>query len=230
MSRKSQPDRDQSRYTMEGVRTEHLIEDAHRDHCGARKRTSRGERHCTLKAGWGTSHPGRGYCKLHGGETPAHRQNAARLGAILALEELGEPIPRDPIAALLDCVAEAAINVAFLREEAGKLGVDVIGHKMSAAAGVGVFAASEEARGIVKLYGEWFDRLARVAKMTVDAGVAEAQVRIAERQADQIARVINRVIASMPLTPEQQDDARRVAADEFRTIAIAAPPAEVGKS
>lgn len=34
---------------------------------------------CTHKAGWGTTHPGIGYCKYHGGNTPTGKKNAARL-------------------------------------------------------------------------------------------------------------------------------------------------------
>lgn len=41
-----------------------------REVCGARKRNKDADgkvRRCTLWAGWGTSHPGSGLCKLHGG-------------------------------------------------------------------------------------------------------------------------------------------------------------------
>ena len=40
--------------------------------------TTRGGKKCQKRAGWGTSHPGTGKCKLHGGATVSHTAAAAK--------------------------------------------------------------------------------------------------------------------------------------------------------
>src|SRR5438105_5262035 len=68
----------------------------------ARKLTCGAKRHgggiCGMTAGWGTSHPGIGRCKYHGGSMPTHVMAAAT-------EEhrrlLGVPMEINPLDALL---------------------------------------------------------------------------------------------------------------------------------
>lgn len=190
--------------------------------CGGRRRQGGGGT-CRRPAGWGTSHHGTGRCKLHGGATQAHVQHAQKITVARELLAMGVAVKTDPIRALLNAVSEAAGNVAFLRQQAAELGVDVIGHKYGASAGVGVYVVGEEARGIVALYGEWFDRLGKVAKMAVDAGVAKAQVEIAQQQADTLAAVVRRVLDGLDLTAEQRKIGRELAASEFRALAVGVP-------
>lgn len=47
--------------------------------CGAAKRQGAGN--CRRPAGWGTSHPGAGTCKLHGGSTRNHTRAVAYAAA-----------------------------------------------------------------------------------------------------------------------------------------------------
>lgn len=55
--------------------------------CGAKTRTAEKEgRPCQKPAGWGTSHPGYGACRLHGGSTPVHVAKAA-------LEQVRDEMP-----------------------------------------------------------------------------------------------------------------------------------------
>jgi hypothetical protein len=49
----------------------------------------------------------------------------------------------------------------------------------------------------VKLYQEERDRLVRVAKAAIDAVVEERQVRLAEGQAQQLARVIRTILTDL---------------------------------
>jgi hypothetical protein len=49
----------------------------------------------------------------------------------------------------------------------------------------------------VKLYQEERDRLVRVAKAAIDAGVEERQVRLAEGQAQQLAQVIRAILTDL---------------------------------
>lgn len=211
----------------DGLPIETIVADAESSVCGGTTRGKPGK--CRRSAGWGTDHVGRGYCKLHMGSTPAHSQHAAKIGAVQALTALGQPVTRDPIQALLDLLYEALGNVAFLRQEAAKLGVELIGFKYGAAAGVGTYVQSEEARGIVALYGEWWDRAAKVAKMAVDAGIAKKQVEIAQQQADTLAAIVRHVLDGLDLSEEQRTLGRKLAAEQMRTIAIG-PGVEVSRS
>ena len=59
------------------------------------------------------------------------------------------------------------------------------------------------------LYGEERDRVAKVAKAWLDAGVAERQVRLAENYATMLAQVLQRVfddhdLALLPRRPRKQ--------------------------
>jgi hypothetical protein len=49
----------------------------------------------------------------------------------------------------------------------------------------------------VILYQQERDRLVRVSKLALDAGVAERQVRLTERQAQQLAEVIRAVLTDL---------------------------------
>lgn len=198
-----------------------LVERAQRKHCGAKRRQSDGT--CTRPAGWGTSHVGQGPCKLHGGSTRSHDTHARKVEVTQRMLKLGLPITIDAHRALLLAVHEAAGNVAFLREQAAALGVDVT-HMLTSTRPDGTsIELGEEARGIVKLYGEWFDRLAKTAKMAVDAGVAKAHVEIAQQQADTMATVVRGVLDGLDLTPEQRQRGREIAAEKLRALTVSEP-------
>jgi hypothetical protein len=86
-----------------------------------------------------------------------------------------------------------------------------------------VVTIREDVRAVVKLYGEWLDRLAKYAKAAVDAGIAEREVRLAEQQAEQIVRVIEAVLAGLAITPEQREQGRALASSELRLVAASNP-------
>lgn len=138
----------------------------HAETCGARTRAA-GGRACGLRAGWGTSHPGHGRCRLHGGSTPNHEIAAESKMAARALEQLGLPIPSDPAAALQRAVDSAA-GLHY--------GLEQLVREAATAGDSGSKALSAR----LSLYADAVDRLARVARSAVDARLGE---RIAERQA-----------------------------------------------
>jgi hypothetical protein len=181
---------------------------------------------------------------MHFGATPSAQTHAATEAAQAALTRLGLPRAVAPQRALLETVWEAAGNVAFLREQAGALGLDLT----LKAAEVAVRPSSgevtadgetqdfsghvvtirEDARAVIKLYGEWCDRLAKYAKAAVDAGIAEREIRIAEGEAAQIVRVIEATLSGLNLTPEQRAQGRQIATGELRLIA--ASPASLSRN
>jgi len=57
------------------------------------------------------------------------------------------------------------------------------------------------------LYGAWLDRAAKHAKLALDAGVAERQVAIAEREGELLAGVIKAILGDLGLSKEQQREA-----------------------
>jgi hypothetical protein len=157
--------------------------DANRDpqFCGAKKRQGGGT--CRHPAGWGTSHPGIGCCKLHMGSTRNSVKHAERVAAEQAVESFGLPRAIDPWAALLELVHRSAGHVAWL----------------------GLQVAQEPRKRLeagsvwVELYGTERDRLARVSAAAMGAGVAERQVRIAEQQGALIASLMQSILAELGL-------------------------------
>jgi len=64
--------------------------------------------------------------------------------------------------------------------------------------------------GFQAVFGEWIDRSANHAKLALDAGVEERQVRIAEQQGELIALVIRSIRGDLGLNSKQQSEAPAV--------------------
>lgn len=164
--------------------------------CGAKKKN--GEQ-CRAFAGQGTDHFGVGNCKWHLGNTKTHQVNAVAREAQRRMVKLGMPVQVHPHEALLHMLYIASGHVAYLREAIGE--TDDLG--------------TFEARVMVELYGEERDRVAKIAKAALDAGVAERQVRIAEEYGEQLYRLLQAIFGDdeLALTTAQQqrfpDVARR---------------------
>lgn len=176
-----------------------------RTKCGARARSGEPCRH---PRGFRTKHAGFGSCYLHGGRTPNGEKHAAREGAERALEVLGVPVEIDPQQALLRQVWEAYGNVAFLRARVRELeaihGPDHLG--------------DERPHVLLALYNEERDRLAKIAKLAIDAGIAERAITIAEAQADAIVSVVTAVLDSLDLPRGKRDAAQAVAVRRLQEL------------
>jgi hypothetical protein len=155
--------------------------------CGARKKN--GDT-CRLFAGQGTPHLGIGRCKHHGGMTPNHMKNAAKVESQRRMVQLGGSVEMAPHEALLAMLHLSSGHVVWLRNE------------ISAQKTVGDF----EARVIYQMYSEERDRVARIAKACLDAGVAERQVRLAEEFGQMLADVLRAVFEDkdLAMTREQR--------------------------
>src|SRR5262249_51693498 len=151
---------------------------------------------CRAFAGQGTPHPGIGRCKFHGGLTPTHLTSAAGKEAQRRMGKLGAPVDVEPPEALLAVLRLSSGHVARLREEVAEL--DDL--------------SPPEAQVLVRLYGEERDRVARVAKACLDSGVAERQVRLAERYGRALAEVLRAVFddPELALTAAQREELPRV--------------------
>ena len=196
--------------------------------CGAKTNPIVGEHPCQHLKGWATDHPGYGHCKMHGGTTPNGKTHAANEAASKALASFGVPIRTEPQVALLELVWEAVGNVSFLRARCNELVEDgklnLIGNTYVVAQRDGItLPIGEEARGYVKLYGEWCDRLAKYSKAAIDAGIAKREIELAERSGDAICAVIDAVLDGLGLEPERIDAGRRLVAIELRKFAVREP-------
>jgi len=97
-------------------------------------------------------------------------------------------------------------------------GVGLVGHTFGAVKDIGIYATGEAARGLTQLEAAERDRCVRFAKTAHDMGIAEHQVRLAEQQGQMIAEVIQRVLASLDLSPAQRSRAFEVLPAELRAV------------
>jgi hypothetical protein len=80
----------------------------------------------------------------------------------------------------------------------------LIGHTYAGTQTSGVIATGEAIRGLAKLEGEERDRCASFATKAIAAGLAERQVRLAERQGAVLAAVIGRLVDGLGLSADQR--------------------------
>lgn len=171
--------------------------------CGVRARKGRLEGHrCPNRAGQGTAHYGAGACVAHGGAKAKGRA----LGAWIMAHAFAQQLNVNPWDALLMAVRIAAGKVAYIEYVLGTAhdDLELEGRAVrSGDDGLLVHPDTGEPLGVGQYRdlswwvekGElWHDRLARCAKMAVDAGIAAWQVEKVEQEAQAIARVLNAVI------------------------------------
>lgn len=85
-------------------------------------------------------------------------------------------------------------------------GVSVlIGHTYAGTQTSGVIATGEAIRGLARLEGDERDRCANFAKIAVAAGLAERQVRLAERQGAMLAAMFGEVVQALGRDPDDPD-------------------------
>lgn len=174
-------------------------------------------------------------CRVHGGSAPAVKAAAARrleeAKASAAATTLGLPVEIDPHAALLGEVHRSAGVVAWLTLQVQQLQASEVVWGRTKEADQeggpgGGYSLREEGAAVnlwVKLLGEWSDRLTRVAKAAIDAGVSERLVKLEERKGELIAELLANVIDDdrIGLTGEQRQRAREVAAEQLRALPAA---------
>jgi hypothetical protein len=159
--------------------------------CGAKKKS--GEL-CRAFAGQGTEHPGVGRCRFHLGNTKAHRKHAVKLKAeqeVQRARTFGQKIPVEPTEAMLSVLHLSAGQLAWLHDE---------------------LAAQTDKRSfdgqvLMRLWNDERDRVARISKAALDAGVAERQVKLAERYGETLAGVLRAIFydPELALTAAQRN-------------------------
>jgi hypothetical protein len=149
-------------------------------YCGAKAK--RGGT-CKKPAGWGTPHPGQSVCRLHGGMLPHIVKKCAEEKGREMARAWGIELDIDPFEGILASVRMAYGAVAAFK---ARLKDD---SKPDSPEVIAWMAAQKHA--------------AQIAKMAIDAGIAERQVQIAERMAEQIAMAYEDALADEDLSPEQ---------------------------
>lgn len=165
---------------------------------------------CHRGAGRGTVHEGVGLCTIHGGA----RGPGTRQGAVLMAMLFADEMQVTPWEALLSQVRLLANQVRWLRTRVEnaelEFGVDAIKPDGEAWHWVCML----EARG---------DRLAKVSKMAIDAGVAERLVRQVELEADHMITAALEMMDHLGIHGQQRHEA-------IETMGRALMRLEVGES
>lgn len=151
-------------------------------------------------------------CPTHGGRAPQVQQAAQRRRAELAAREAiatyGLPIEVAPDEALLQEVHRTAGHVAWLADLIGDFTDETHLKQYGATAhGDGTLVTWERPAVWVELYHAERKHLVAVCKAAIGAGIAERQVRLAERQGELVAELLRVAIDAAGLTPAQQQAA-----------------------
>lgn len=189
-------------------------------HCGVPRRSTdehgpgkKGEP-CRNTKGQNTDHLGTGRCWLHAGRSDSGKAAAAAERAAKALEGLGIPVPTDPQRALLLMVARSA----------GRIEAIIHQYDTERAKGTPDFAMLG---ALAREYGEERDRMARTAKVTIDADIAERQTKINEDVARAMVRALNAGLDAAGVSVAKRKAAIQAAVDELHRLDAEAPSGAV---
>lgn len=157
---------------------------------------------------------GQDVCGVHGGRSPqakaAAKTRVAEEKARAAVVAFGLPRDVSPTEALLEEVRWSAGHVAWLREQ-----IALYERREE----IAEIITDPDMRALLTLYADERDRLVRVAKTTLDAGVEERRVQLAESQGELVAGGIRRILAALNLTAEQEALVGVVVPRELRALA-----------
>lgn len=160
--------------------------------CNARK--TNGEGLCRNEAGKRTEHLGAGQCYLHGGCTPSSTANAKRILLDRHVAELRQEYqPQteglNAPAALLEVLA----FVIGMRRTYAALVDDLLAGDL-----VQTMTWGDQRSHVLETrLAHWTAESARVAKMAIDAGIAERRIQIEEAQAEDLSRFIRGVLLEL---------------------------------
>jgi hypothetical protein len=160
---------------------------------------------CDRDAGASTTHRGVGRCGRHGGNTEAGR----REGAWIVAHGFARALDVTPWEALLTAVRIAAGRVAWIESKLAQVAEDrqlePVNNDAEDAAARDADHAGTNVNYWVRQAEVWHDRLAKVSKLAIDAGVAERLVRQLELEAELMLRATSLTFDELGL----DDDTRQ---------------------
>lgn len=170
---------------------------------------------CHRAAGQGTVHEGVGLCYMHDG----WRGRGLAQGAILTAMAYGDELNVTPWEALLQQVRMLANQVAYAQQKVIEgetaYGADSLLPGGKTAQWVEIL----EARG---------DRLAKVSKMTIDAGVAKMLAQQLDLEVQIMYKSVNAALDAIPgMTQDTRERALEIMADTARQLEAAAIAGEM---
>lgn len=152
-------------------------------------------------------------CRMHGGANPKTAAKAA-VRAEVAAWTLGQAVD-DPGEVLLRLVTQSRVRAdryaTLIAEKVEESGIDLeailIGDTMAVTMDGDAVKTGEYIRGLIQLENQERDRLATFATKAIAAGLAERQVRLAERQGALLAQVMVAVMTDPTLgfTDQQRE-------------------------
>lgn len=154
-------------------------------------------------------------CSVHGGSAPQVLRKAAVRQIEAKVVGLADKYARDagpvsdPLRALMDIAGEISGFKDFIGERVAELRSESWRYEGT---------SSEQVRAEVALYERAMDRTVRVLVDIAKLNLEERMVKLTEQQGEVIFRVMSRVFDRIGLTAEQNAEARRVAAEELRSI------------
>lgn len=156
------------------------------------QRGSGAYRTCKNPAGYGTTHPGYGPCKYHFGSTRAVVRGATRLMIRAEARKLCEDRGIDPDSVTPERVMmeELARSYAVVNYLETQTDVDA--------------AMWPDWQAVMLAERK---HMVAVAKMMIDAGIAERHVKIIEDQARVLGQAVRTILDRIGLTPEQRTQA-----------------------
>ncbi|HVC07154.1 MAG TPA: hypothetical protein VND98_06190 [Solirubrobacterales bacterium] len=165
--------------------------------CGAKTRAGHPCRH---PAGLRTDHPGFAHCWMHLGRTPSGRAFAAKEAAKAEAARLGVEAPLDAGEGLELAIRLVGGEVAFLREQIRRLTAELEDDDPRQRA-VAVHPLASALSGAV-------DRLAKISKLGVDAGLNERRLALDSMVLERIAGALRAALAEVDLSDRQKEGLR----------------------
>lgn len=167
--------------------------------------------------------PGGTVCPIHGGNAPAVRAKGLERLATRALEaKVTAVLAHEGVTTIADPLHELGLLAS-----SSKALADALGQRVNALRSLEHFDAKSAPtiKAEVQLYERALDRTHRLLDSLIKHGYSERQIQIQETEALLVAGVLRRVIAGLGLTVEQQQEAQKLLATEFRNMKPAAAPA-----
>ncbi|MER2142164.1 MAG: hypothetical protein ABS888_00105 [Eubacteriales bacterium] len=164
--------------------------------------------------------PGGVVCRHHGGSAPQVKEAAARrVATIVAEKEAAAAIAHvglEPVQDPLQALGKLTQSVEVMMES--------LGRRVNSLDEIDTYdkAGAQRLQVTIELYERAQDRLGKFLDMMIRHGYAERQVTLQEQEALVVSGIIRRVIAGLGLTPEQQQNAQKLLAKEFRALEKAA--------
>lgn len=159
-------------------------------------------------------HPGSGHCKWHFGNTSSGVKNAAKEAGLKILKYTS-PVEIDPTAALLQELYRTAGMVKYLDGKIQDWDLDTEEE------------IPDSQQQWMRVHREERRHMVHVAKLALDAGIAEREVRLAENQGMILASAIEQILDLLELSPAQTNRIPDIVPAVLRAVSVRTDTKEI---